>query len=750
MAKLLVLWGIFMSIMDFLKQEEAKGFESAFEKIRTFMNDEDIKAFFEAYEEFEKKSSQKEVKQVKSGKRTGKKLTELYSDYTLDEIKVTCKRLNSKYQEILKRAYGENLTELLPRDDFTKEDRGLLGAAQTTLLKYLKNPNKIPRKRDQKLAELYSDYTIEEIKIAFEKLNPKYQEILKRAYGNNLDELLSRVDFTKEDSGLLGAAQTTLLKYLKNPNKIPRKRDQKLAELYSDYTIEEIKIAFEKLNPKYQEILKRAYGNNLDELLSRADFTKEDRGLLGTAQTSLLNSLKKSNNVPKEGKQKNVPFEGKTLYEIFNDYTKDKVEKALTYLLSDERDIILIFFGGNYDNNGSYLYLPVNKHGELKNALGKLKKSLEKLVVEESQGIFSSIEKTSNGMYKLRRFSLISFYEKYNCNKVQVVYFYKDLEPEQKILLGKVCGKTLEETDNFVLLTSNELQKLKSTLEELKMLLLANLNSDNPIEKKGKLTSIYERFSDYSKEKVDFAISQIDSKIMNRFKEFYDGDLNQERIIFISQNDYNFLCSVLGMIEAQLKTKAKDTRNISKKKNVAMVINGKDRMKIAVPPRAKMQCFRDRINLSPRESDKLMKQLDDSDIALLKEAYGPYYTAMLNKGFTNEQLTKLNRIFIHMKYLYASTHPATKFVASSKTLSESLGVDSSTAISVVNQLLDYSEIELLKITYGENLLNKRHDSILTTYEKKLVNKIISFLRRKIEKQIMLQTEDEYKLVHRIN
>jgi len=754
-----------MSIMDFLNSDETKKFEKSLEKIVTFMNDDDIKTFLIEYEKFVAQSAQKEIKKTERPKKTSEKhLVEYFPGYTKEQIINAFQNLIPRYQEILIRAYGDNLDKSLCSGNFTKEEKVLLNNARSSLKGKLRNPN--PQTKTKKLTELIPDYTMEDIKAAFERLNPKHQEILTKAYGENLDKPVCRANFTEEEKKLLDSAQTGLKGRLSNPNL--QTKNKKLTVLIPDYTMEDIKTAFEKLNPKYQEILTRAYGDNLDKPLCTEKFTKEEKKLLNNARDRLKGKLRNPNPQLRRKSRKKKYMVGtnfekttgnpavklsktnKNLYEIFSEYTKEEVDKAMKFLPKEARNIILIFFGGNYNEPGNYSYLPEDSYKYLGCALEKLNESLKKLIKERTSNLPTNVVKTDVGLYRVDKFNLISFFTKYGCTKVQIVYFYLNLDKKEKDLIIKVCGQTLEDSDGFVLFDHNELQTFKNTIKKLKQLLFDNLKSKKPIEKKVRLTSIYERFSEYPKETVDFVISQVDSKVIERFKKFfYNENLNNESIVFVSQDDYNFLCNVLAMIEKRLKINSKNARNVSRKKNVSMIINEKDRKKIVVPSKEKMQWFAKMLELPGKEREALINQLDDSDIELLKKAYGPYYTLKLNGELTDAELTRLSRIFIHIKYLYASTHKATKFMASNKTLSESLGVDQLVATDLVYQLLGESEIELLKITYGENLSNKRHNSILTTYEKKLVNKIIGFLRSEIEKQIELDPDGQYKLVHRL-
>jgi len=361
--------------------------KKSLEKIVTFMNDDDIKTFLIEYEKFVAQSAQKEIKKTERPKKTSEKhLVEYFPGYTKEQIINAFQNLIPRYQEILIRAYGDNLDKSLCSGNFTKEEKVLLNNARSSLKGKLRNPN--PQTKTKKLTELIPDYTMEDIKAAFERLNPKHQEILTRAYGDNLDKPLCRANFTEEEKKLLDSAQTGLKGRLSNPNL--QTKNKKLTVLIPDYTMEDIKTAFEKLNPKYQEILTRAYGDNLDKPLCTEKFTKEEKKLLNNARDRLKGKLRNPNPQLRRKSRKKKYMVGtnfekttgnpavklsktnKNLYEIFSEYTKEEVDKAMKFLPKEARNIILIFFGGNYNEPGNYSYLPEDSYKYLGCALEKL------------------------------------------------------------------------------------------------------------------------------------------------------------------------------------------------------------------------------------------------------------------------------------------------------------------------------------------------------------------------------------------
>ena len=264
-----------------------------------------------------------------------KKLIELIPDYTMEDIKSAFERLNPKHQEILTRAYGDNLDKPLCRANFTEEEKVLLESARKSLKVKLRNPNS--QTKNKKLTELISGYTMEAIKVVFEKLNPKHQEILKRAYGDNLDKPVCTENFTKKEIVLLGSAQKSLKGKLRNPNS--QTTNKKLTELIPDYTMEDIEVAFEKLNPKHQKILTRAYGENLDKPVCRENFIEEEKVLLSNAQTSLKGKLRNPNS----------QATNKKLTELIPDYTMEDIKVAFEKLNPKHQEILTRAYGENLD-----------------------------------------------------------------------------------------------------------------------------------------------------------------------------------------------------------------------------------------------------------------------------------------------------------------------------------------------------------------------------------------------------------------
>ena len=383
----------------------------------------------------------------------------------------------------------------------------------------------------------FGEYSREEVDKAIEKLPEKDLKILHKRYGEDLKNPSLKKEITEKERAKL---YTTIRKHigqLLESSKIPSD-DSQIEEIgvannqdstskskciyykwFNEYAKEEVDKAIEKLPKKDLEILHKRYGEDLKNPSLKNEITeKERRKLYQTVRKhieKLLDSSKKtsndnqikeiemSNNQAPIPKTRSKETKG-TYYSWFSEYSKEEIDQAMEKLPKKDMEILHKRYGEDLENptlqkvepkDMTFLYTTFRKH---------MKTLLE-----------SNKTKTSRSYNSI--YNYFSEYSKEEVDRAIDKLPEKDME-----ILHKRYGEDLRnpipqkvEPQEKAFLNTTFRKHMKTLLE------------GNKIKTSRGYSSIYESFSEYSKEEVDKAIEKLPEKDMEILHKRYGEDLEK-------------------------------------------------------------------------------------------------------------------------------------------------------------------------------------------------------------------------------
>lgn len=418
--------------------------------------------------------------------------------------------------------------------------------------------------------DYFSKYSKDEVNLAINSLQVKYQDLLKKLYdekGNFIDkEVLSREDYLDSEYLII----VVLPKVLED---IHRTNMTSIYDLFYLYDSDTVTNAIGLLDLAYQKIVLRreAYLQGKDDTYNLEDNISFLQVILPRLEVSLREEAKK---LEKEETSKEQQNRYKNLYILFMPYRKEEVDSVIEDLKPEEKELL----GYRYDKNGNYnmssLFLDKNQKRKIDYLVNeRIKKELRRrslislldsnlftilreypkeeierairnLTSEEREYLFMKYDskynvkssfKRVNSFYKSRisylitqklprlltkglaRPDITSLYVLFeNHTRAEIEEAIRELEAKEFMLLNnyyKALKLVREPTD--------EVRKTLEIIifEDLQRLLA--LRSVSPAS-----ISLYVKFNRYSKEEIDNALIGLSEEELCTLGLRYDTDLN--------------------------------------------------------------------------------------------------------------------------------------------------------------------------------------------------------------------------------
>ena len=333
-------------------------------------------------------------------------------------------------------------------------------------------------------------------------------------------------------------------KYISHNIKSSKKSGPKIKSIYerlSEYPRERVDEVLDKLSSNDKELIKICYGEDLD-------YPKRDSNC-SQYQTNKLNSIlipkmkealenpKNMNNILNKSNGPKL----KSIYERLSEYPREKVDEVLDKLSLKDKKLIRICYGEDLDQPKRSKEFSTLYSNRLNNVLiPKMRKALE------NPKNMNNILTQKKDEKKLK--SIYERLSEYPREKVDEVLDKLSLKDKKLI---RICyGEDLDQpkrSKEFSTLYSNRLNSI--LIPKMKKALKNPENIDNILtQKKGgpKLKSMYERFSEYPRKKVDEVLDKLSPKDEELIKICYGEDLDYpKRDPNCSQYQINKLNSIL-------------------------------------------------------------------------------------------------------------------------------------------------------------------------------------------------------------
>ena len=672
-------------------------------------------------------------------KKRNKKLKSIYerfSEYSREQVDEVLDKLPQKDEELIKMGYGEDLDHPKRDPNFSQYQKNKLNNILIPKMREaLENPKNIEnifaKKGGLKLKSIYerfSEYSREQVDEVLDKLPSEDKELIKICYGEDLDHPKRGEKFNHCNKNKLNNILIPKMREaLENPKNIDnifvrRKSGPKLKSIYerfSEYSREQVDEVLDKLSPKDEELIKICYGEDLDHPKRSKKFEnfhsyRINNILIPKIKEALENPENIDNIFTQESYEKL-----KSIYERLSEYSREQVDEVLDKLPSYDKELIKLCYGEDLDHPKRDLSFKRYHKNKLNNILiPKMKEALEN--PENIDNIL-----TKKGGPKLK--NIYERLSKYPREKVDEVL--DKLPPKDKKIIKMCYGEDLEHPKrdpNFSIYHKN---KLNSTIiPQMREALENPENIDNIFAQKNgsKLKSIYERFSEYSREQVDEVLDKLPSYDKELIKLCYGEDLDHPKRS--KEFKVNHSSKLNRILIPQMREAIENPENID---NIFTQKTG-----------PKLKSIYERLSEYPREKvDEVLDKLSSNDKKLIKLCYGENLDhPKRSENFVISNSVNLN-ISILPKIRKALEDPKNidnilapkKCGPKLKSIYERFSEYSREQIDEVLDKLPPKDEELIKICYGEDLDHPKRNPSFSRYHKtKLNNNLIPQMKEALE------------------
>lgn len=282
------------------------------------------------------------------------------------------------------------------------------------------------------------------------------------------------------------------------------------------YTQEEIAKKANCLQPTIHKRLKKA------EKLIKRELEKQERethNYLTPASTKAVTTSKKAITANQEFKLPKKITRNKTFYEILNEFSKEQVDKAISVLDDEEKQLILTRYNGNFNNRPTGKLTSQQSNHFYHVTIPKIKRII---VRQEGKVEQANVTPRKNPQ---KQYSRKTFYELLSpYSKEWVDEAFESLtEEEKQIILDRYSGNlNFEPVKTTSTATCKKIHK--SIIPKIKHAIAVKHSE------KGKCKTIYEYFCKYSREQIDKAIASLSDEENKIVLLRYAGDLNNPPI----------------------------------------------------------------------------------------------------------------------------------------------------------------------------------------------------------------------------
>ena len=278
------------------------------------------------------------------------------------------------------------------------------------------------------------------------------------------------------------------------------------------YTQEEIAKKANCLQPTIHKRLKKA------EKLIKRELEKQERethNYLTPASTKAVTTSKKAITANQEFKLPKKITRNKTFYEILNEFSKEQVDKAISVLDDEEKQLILTRYNGNFNNRPTGKLTSQQSNHFYHVTIPKIKRIIVRQEGEVEQANVTPRKNPQKQYSRKTFYELLSPYPKEWVDEA----FESLTEEEKQIILDRYSGNlNFEPVKTTSTATCKKIHK--SIIPKIKHAIAVKHSA------KGKCKTIYEYFCKYSREQIDKAIASLSDEEKKIVLLRYAGDLN--------------------------------------------------------------------------------------------------------------------------------------------------------------------------------------------------------------------------------
>lgn len=282
------------------------------------------------------------------------------------------------------------------------------------------------------------------------------------------------------------------------------------------YTQEEIAKKANCFKSTIHKRLKKA------EKLIKRELEKQERethNYLTPASTKAVTTSKKAITANQEFKLPKKITRNKTFYEILNEFSKEQVDKAISVLDDEEKQLILTRYNGNFNNRPTGKLTSQQSNHFYHVTISKIKRIIVRQEGKVEQANVTSRKNPQKQYSRKTFYELLSPYPKEWVDEA----FESLTEEEKQIILDRYSGNlNFEPVKTTSTATCKKIHK--SIIPKIKHAIAVKHSA------KGKCKTIYEYFCKYSSEQIDKAIASLSDEENKIVLLRYAGDLNNPPI----------------------------------------------------------------------------------------------------------------------------------------------------------------------------------------------------------------------------
>lgn len=246
---------------------------------------------------------------------------------------------------------------------------------------------------------------------------------------------------------------------------------------------------------------------------------QETHNYLTPASTKAVTTSKKAITANQEFKLPKKITRNKTFYEILNEFSKEQVDKAISVLDDEEKQLILTRYNGNFNNRPTGKLTSQQSNHFYHVTIPKIKRIIVRQEGKVEQANVTSRKNPQKQYSRKTFYELLSPYPKEWVDEA----FESLTEEEKQIILDRYSGNlNFEPVKTTSTATCKKIHK--SIIPKIKHAIAVKHSA------KGKCKTIYEYFCKYSREQIDKAIASLSDEEKKIVLLRYDGDLNNPPI----------------------------------------------------------------------------------------------------------------------------------------------------------------------------------------------------------------------------
>ena len=374
-----------------------------------------------------------------------KKITEIFSNYSKEELIIAINKLSVNKQNIIYNKYGLNLNE----NNEIDEEIGTLKNIIDELMQILNNDLFITLRKP--FGKIFHNLKRETILERVIKLPEEYQRLFYLRYGlnlegDNLNLYLSFIQNTSIDEQTLLVDK--IIPLVLQTKKLNQKQYNKsFYEHFENYSKEKVDEAIKSLSKLKKEAIYLKYGNNLDEVNSIEDVQIRMRAYY--ALKEIANVL--SGHIKQSPKVVNNALDG---------YNKEDILDALKELSEYHQAIFFSKFGPNLDE--------INTVSRKENAIlrNRIIPLIEQKIKEKSSSFYDlmglSKEESLDRIAKLTDEEKEDLYKYYGYDLENPKYY--DLDKDFKNYVETTIIPKIKDPNNYLLYRFNEFIRVLSKI----------------------------------------------------------------------------------------------------------------------------------------------------------------------------------------------------------------------------------------------------------------------------------------------